>query len=107
METFHAHLYFTEDTRASAMRIREELRTATTFTVELQPVRNEPLGPHPTMMFNSHIEPDDFATFVLWLMQNHGPHPVLIHPNTGDDLADHTKHALWLGPPQPLNLDKL
>lgn len=28
---------------------------------------------------------------------NHGDLPVLVHPETGADLADHTTHALWLG----------
>jgi aromatic ring-cleaving dioxygenase len=107
IDTFHMHLYFDASTRASALAIREQLGAMTEFEVELQPVRDAPIGPHPTPMFNSHVEPEHFAAAVRWLMINHGPHPVLIHPNTGDDVADHTQHALWLGAPQPLNLEKL
>jgi aromatic ring-cleaving dioxygenase len=29
---------------------------------------------------------------------------VLVHPETGNDLIDHTTHAAWLGPPLPLRL---
>ena len=32
---------------------------------------------------------------------------VLVHPETGDDVADHSAHALWLGAPLPLDLDSL
>jgi DOPA 4,5-dioxygenase len=42
-----------------------------------------------------------------FLMINHGPHPVLIHPVTDNEILDHSHHALWLGPPQPLNLAEL
>ena len=32
---------------------------------------------------------------------------ILVHPLTGDSLADHTGFALWLGAPLPLRLDVL
>ena len=32
---------------------------------------------------------------------------VLVHPLTGDDLADHRDHALWLGDSRPLDLEAL
>ena len=32
---------------------------------------------------------------------------VFIHPNTGDALADHTAHAIWMGELLPLNLASL
>jgi DOPA 4,5-dioxygenase len=58
-------------------------------------------------MFNAHIDRRDLGVVAYWLMRHHGPHSILIHPNTGDDLADHTRHALWLGEPLDLNLDNL
>jgi DOPA 4,5-dioxygenase len=30
---------------------------------------------------------------------------VLLHPETGDDLADHTAHAAWFGAVLPLRLE--
>jgi DOPA 4,5-dioxygenase len=41
------------------------------------------------------------------MMRNHGAHSVLVHPNVDDGLQDHTDHAMWLGQPRPLNLDRL
>jgi DOPA 4,5-dioxygenase len=32
---------------------------------------------------------------------------VLVHPLTGDSLADHTRFALWLGSPLPLRTEVL
>lgn len=105
-EDFHMHLYFDTASRPSAMALRARL-AAGEVPVELQPVRDAPIGPHTTPMFNMHADRADFCRVVTWLMLNHGPHSVLIHPNTGDDLKDHTVHALWLGPALPLALDKL
>ena len=104
---FHAHIYFTDETRASALALRERLLNTTEFCVDVRPTRDRPIGPHPQPMFNVHVDDGNFAAFVHWLMRNHGPHPVLIHPVTGDDLRDHTHHAMWLGPALPLLLDAL
>jgi DOPA 4,5-dioxygenase len=30
---------------------------------------------------------------------------VFTHPNTGDDLGDHTQHVIWLGASERLRLD--
>ena len=65
------------------------------------------MGPHPRAMYQVVFEPHQFADFVPWLALNHGELDVLVHPETGDDLADHTAHAMWLGPPQPLRLENL
>jgi aromatic ring-cleaving dioxygenase len=40
-------------------------------------------------------------------MLNRGPLDVLVHPETGDDLADHRDHAMWLGDRLPLRLETL
>ena len=37
------------------------------------------------------------ASFLPWLMLNRDGLTILVHPETGDDLADHTDHAAWLG----------
>ena len=106
-EDFHVHIYFTAETRTSALAIRTYMETTDTFETDLQPVREMPIGPHPTPMFNAHLDKANFGPAMHWLMLNHGPHSVLIHPNTGDDLKDHTEHALWLAGPLDLNLDNL
>jgi aromatic ring-cleaving dioxygenase len=46
---------------------------------------------------------EQFGAFIPWLVINRGPLSALIHPNTGDDLRDHTQRATWMGQPLPLN----
>lgn len=105
---FHAHIYFEPKTRASAEALRqlisEHLGQKLRHWGELI---DRPIGPHPLPMFEIDFSYDRFGEVVTLLMQNHGNHSVLIHPQTGDDLKDHTTHALWLGVQQPLELGKL
>jgi aromatic ring-cleaving dioxygenase len=42
---------------------------------------------------------------VPWLMLNRDGLTVLLHPETGDDLTDHTAHAAWFGAVLPLRLE--
>ena len=56
-----------------------------------------------TLSFNQGI----FQTVTLWLMEHLDGLSALIHPLSGDDLQDHTRHALWFGKQLELYLDKL
>ncbi|KAF6062642.1 Peptidase M1 family protein [Candida albicans] len=46
-----------------------------------------------------------FIKVLSWFQLNHGNLSVLIHPQTGDDVKDHTSSALWLGEKLPLLLN--
>jgi len=56
-------------------------------------------------MFQIAFAPGMFGAFVPWLMLNRDGLAVLVHPETGDDLTDHTTHAAWLGAILPLRLE--
>jgi len=93
---YHAHVYHSDTaTRTVAAELREAL--AANFPVELGRWRDA-MGPHPIPFYQVRFPPEAFASVVPWLALNHGPVSVLVHPETGDDLADHTVHALWIGP---------
>ena len=72
-----------------------------------------PVGPWTTPMWQVLLnqpgtEPiaHHLGVCVGWLMANHGPLSVMIHPNSIDGgLRDHAEHAFWLGTPTPLKLD--
>jgi aromatic ring-cleaving dioxygenase len=49
----------------------------------------------------------EFARLLPWLMLNRGTLDVLVHPEMGDDLADHRDHAMWVGEMLPLRLETL
>jgi DOPA 4,5-dioxygenase len=75
--------------------------------VELGRIHNKPLGPHPKSMYQVKFAPEEFGKLVPWLMLNHAGLDVLVHPETGNDVADHTDQALWLGQKLDLNIEFL
>ena len=101
---FHAHIYYESKTRDVAARIREGLAA---FEVRLGRWHDRPIGPHPQAMYQIAFLPDEFAKVVSWLMLHREGLDILVHPETGDDLVDHTDHAMWLGNKLDLNLEIL
>jgi aromatic ring-cleaving dioxygenase len=102
---FHVHVYFDPQTREAALHVRDGL--AERFEVELGRIHEKPLGPHPKSMYQVKFAPVEFGVLVPWLMVSHQGLDVLIHPETGDAVADHTANALWLGTKLELNIDVL
>ncbi len=103
--SFHAHVYYDTETREAAARVREELGAR--FEVQLGRWRDEPVGPHPISMYQVAFLPTQFAEVVPWLMLHREGLDILVHPNTGDAVADHTTHSLWLGEKLELNVEAL
>lgn len=102
---YHAHVYFDAATREPARRLREGL--AARFPVTLGRWFEQPVGPHPRWMYQVVFAPEQFGALVPYLALNRHGLDILVHPETGDDLADHTAHALWLGRPVDLDLKVL
>ncbi len=101
---YHAHVYYPDEAaRAEAATLREAV--AERFDTELGRWRDEPVGPHPIPMYQIKFGTETFATLVPWLQLHHGSLSVLIHPETGNHLADHTGYALWLGRQLALRTD--
>lgn len=104
---FHAHIYYTAATRQSALALREHLATMAGGRLKIYTPSDGPRGPHVTPMFGVDIPVPDLPEILGFLMLNHGGHSVLIHPETDHAILDHSHHALWLGPPQPIDLARL
>ncbi|MEC4817530.1 MAG: DOPA 4,5-dioxygenase family protein [Scytonema sp. PMC 1069.18] len=102
---FHAHVYFDTTNRDVAARVREGL--GATFDVRLGRWHEQPIGPHPKAMYQVAFRPNQFGEVVPWLMLNREGLDILIHPETGDDVKDHTDHSLWLGKKLDLNIEFL
>jgi len=104
---YHAHIYYDPDhTRDRAALLRERLAAAFP-DVRLGSWHDRPVGPHPAAMYQVLFARERFATLMPWLMLNRLGLTVLVHPETGDDLADHARHAAWLGAVLPLRLEML
>jgi len=102
---FHAHVYFDAATREAAERVREGL--AQQAPVELGRWHEQPVGPHLKSMYQVAFAFEVFATVVPWLMLNRAGLSILVHPMTGDAVADHDVYPLWLGTPLPIDVDFL
>ena len=101
---YHIHIYYAEaDGPAAARALRDTL--AERFEVELGMWRETAGGPHPTPMFQVNFATPLFSEIVPWLMLNRGGLDVLVHPETGDDVADHGDFALWLGQVLPIDFE--
>jgi aromatic ring-cleaving dioxygenase len=92
---YHAHVYYTVKTREQAAHLRQYIEQF--FDVRMGRWRDEIVGPHVQSMYQVAFEPSSFYQIVPWMMLNHLELSILVHPNTGDALRDHTQNALWIG----------
>ena len=94
---YHAHVYYDpSSTRGRAARLRDRVGEAFPRAL-LGRWHDEPVGPHPRAMFQIAFPSALLTALLPWLMLNRDGLTILVHPETGDDLADHTDHAAWLG----------
>jgi len=104
---YHAHIYYDPArTRERAEQLREQLAQICP-DARLGRWHDEPVGPHPQAMYQVAFPPERLATILPWLMLNRSGLTILLHPETGNAYADHSRHALWLGAVLPLRLDVL
>ncbi|EPS38501.1 hypothetical protein H072_7749 [Dactylellina haptotyla CBS 200.50] len=107
---FDVHIYYNEPNKrqkAFAKSLWERIRYE---FPELRVYRfwERPIGPHLTAMFEINLfTPAQFGAFVPWLMLHRGPLSALVHPNTDNELHDHTINAIWLGEKLPLDVSVL
>lgn len=104
---YHAHVYFqTGPERAAAAGLRAAV--AEHFpAARLGSWHEQPVGPHPVPMYQILFAAPELARILLFLMLNRAGLSILLHPESGDDYADHAEHAAWLGAALPLRLEVL
>jgi aromatic ring-cleaving dioxygenase len=100
--SFHVHVYFDAATMAQARTLCKGARDA--FGVEMGRMHEKPVGPHPDGSCQLSVPPEKFGAVVPWLALNRDGLNVLVHPETGDKLKDHSEHALWMGEIRPLDM---
>ncbi|MEM7195348.1 MAG: DOPA 4,5-dioxygenase family protein [Pseudomonadota bacterium] len=102
-KAYHAHVYFDETSREFARSLCDRIRDE--FELQVGRFHERPIGPHPTGSCQIIFGMRDFDEFIGWLQRHRGELTVLIHGLTGDDYADHTDNAYWLGDGATLNLE--
>jgi aromatic ring-cleaving dioxygenase len=100
---FHFHVYYEPNQRAEAESFRKEVCRVGGAQWMVSSLSDGPRGPHVKAMFGIHVPSDSLVKAMSFIMKNHGSLPVLFHPETGDDVRDHSDHAFWLGEKQPLD----
>jgi aromatic ring-cleaving dioxygenase len=100
---YHAHVYFNDLTLEQARLLCEE--AGQTLEIAVGHLHTRLVGPHPHWSCQLSFHTCQFDTVIDWLEQNRNGLDILVHGVTGDDLADHTDHASWLGNLSPLNLE--
>lgn len=103
VDFYHAHVYFDAASRESARALREAAVRELAGKARVHDLIDQPIGPHPLPMFEIDIPAPSYAAIWAWLEAHHEGHSVLVHPLTGDDMADHRDFPRWIG--KSLSLD--
>ncbi|OEF56262.1 DOPA 4,5-dioxygenase family protein [Enterovibrio norvegicus] len=101
-EAYHAHVYFDESTLDTAKHLHQKIQQ--NFPLKLGRIHERPVGPQTMWSYQVLFFNADFDRFIPWLDEERKTLNVLVHASIGDDLADHTKHAYWLGDTVELDL---
>ena len=99
---FHAHIYYDPDEVELAREVAAAAQAR--FPVAVGHFHLRPVGPHPRGSVQLTVPRDAFGDVAQWLALNRGKLTVFAHAETGDDLADHTRHVIWFGPSEVLDL---
>ncbi len=102
---YHAHVYYGAEGKPAAAVLRNAVERR--FRVRMGRWHDRPVGPHPSWSYQIAFAPELFGELVPWLALNRGELTIFVHPSTGDDIADHTNHVMWLGASQTLDLSGL
>ena len=102
---FHAHVYFDANSLEPARALCQQ--AAQRFGAQMGRVHQQPVGPHPDWSCQLAFDAETFGAIVPWLALHRGALVVFVHPLTGDEIADHRDHAIWMGAVRPLDLTRL
>jgi len=103
INSYHAHAYYSDTTIEEAKTLVHLAKEK--FDVEIGRFHEKPVGPHPEWSCQITVPPEKFSSLIPWLALNRGNINFFIHPETGNDLIDHTEHIMWLGKSFELNID--
>ena len=103
MRDFHAHIYFDAAEVGRAKAVGDAAHARDGVPGGHYPL--SPAGPHPRGSVQLTVPAEQFGEFAQWLALNRDGLTIFTHANTGDDVADHTKHVIWFGESEPLRLE--
>ena len=99
---YHAHIYFDPHEAEEAGALCTAMRDA--LGIAMGHVHTRPVGPHPRGSCQMTVPAARIGEAIEWLMTHRERFTVFAHGNSGNDLADHTAHVMWLGASETLDL---
>ena len=97
ISAYHVHIYYRDaEEKRRAGLVRTGIEDGFPG-VQMGRWRDEPVGPHPLPMFQVAFAAGLLPEVLPWLMLNRQGLAVLLHPETDNPLADHLRHAVWMG----------
>jgi len=102
IRNFHAHIYYDPEQVEFARNLAAAAQAK--FPIAVGHFHLKPVGPHPRGSCQLTVPTESFGDVAQWLTLNRGALTIFAHANTGDDLADHTKHVIWFGPSETLDI---
>ena len=105
----HAHIYYTDVERPRAERLRDDFidqaARGEADILFVGQMTDRGVGPHPVPQYEVHFLERSWSDMIAAIGAS--GLRALVHPLTDDDVADHTKHAHWIGEPLKLDLSVL
>ena len=99
---FHVHIYFDPHELPATQEFAA--RAKARFGCSVGHFHTRPVGPHPRGSCQLTLSPEQFGQFVRWAPSARGELTLFAHGLSGDDLADHSRHVIWFGQSEPLDL---
>ncbi|ATH07441.1 4,5-dioxygenase [Halobacteriovorax marinus] len=103
VKEYHAHLYYSEENLEVAKQVVEKAREFGLFSIGR--IHERLVGPHPMWSCQLLFKNDELPKAMPWILENREGLIIFMHPDTGNDLEDHTDHAIWIGGKVDLNLE--
>lgn len=102
-KAFHSHIYFDENKIVKAENFHKKF-SQLSLPIQISKLIHKPIGPHPFPMFEVDFKGEHFLAMIHFMQENRDGLSILIHPLSGNEILDHTDHAMFLGKKEKLNL---
>lgn len=99
---FHAHIYFDPDELEQAQALARAAQER--FALSVGRFHQRPVGPHPRGSCQLTLAPSEFGAFAAWAAVHRGSLTIFAHASTANDKDDHTRHVIWFGQSEALDL---
>ena len=64
----------------------------------------EPAGPFPVANWSVFVLPEHLEPMMQWMYQHKSQFSILVHPNSGCEVWDHSDWTFWSGPQYVLDM---